>query len=530
VIRIVVFLALVAVVALGAAWLVDRHGEVALTFHQWRISTSLTVAMIAFVLLVAIAMAAWTSVRFILRSPDLVALFFRERKKARGWRAITRGMIAVGAGNLAIAKQSAGEAKKALGAEPLALLLSAQAAQLGGEIEAAEAEFRAMLGRAETKLLGLRGLYMEAVRKNDAVAAYAHAAEAAREPAIPAWAAEALIEFQSRARDWAGALATLERAAAASAVGRAIAARRRAVLLTAQALSLEETDPSQARALSVEAAKLAPDLVPAAALAGRLLGANGELRKAAKLVEKAWAALPHPQLAEVYAHLVPGSSAEDRLKRVKKLVKKTRDHFESTLAAARAALEAHRYAEARAALVPLLGDPTQRACLLMAEIEASEHGDHGKAREWALRAMRARRDSAWVADGYVTDEWLPASPSTGKLDAFTWSAPPPAAAGPVLEQMAEQALAIQPPRMEARPGQEASRPEPKREPARASDIELAPLEPRPVEATARREKPAPLVAEPPLPDDPGPAAAEEDEDSVQRKRFRFLDWLAGPAA
>ncbi len=60
----------------------------------------------------------------------------------------------------------------------------------------------------------------------------------------------------------------------------------------------------------------------------------------------------------------------------------------------------------------------------MAEIEATEHGDHGKAREWALRAMRAKRDPAWVADGYVTDEWMPASPSTGKLDAFVWSAPP----------------------------------------------------------------------------------------------------------
>jgi HemY protein len=91
---------------------------------------------------------------------------------------------------------------------------------------------------------------------------------------------------------------------------------------------------------------------------------------------------------------------------------------------ARAALEAHRFEEARAALVPLLGDPTQRACLLMAEIEATEHGDHGKAREWALRAMRAKRDPAWVADGYVTEEWMPASPQTGRLDAFVWSALP----------------------------------------------------------------------------------------------------------
>ena len=514
-IRIVAFLVLVALAAFAVAWVVDRPGEVAIVWHHWRISTSVTVAAIGLAALVALSVFVWTIVRLAMRSPDIVALFFRERRKSRGLRALTHGMIAVGTGNHALAKRSAGEARKFLGDEPLALLLSAQAAQLGGEVAAAEAEFRTMLGRVETKLLGLRGLYMEAVRRNDAPVARAYAEEAAREPKIPGWAAEALIEFQSRARDWAGALATLERAASASVVGRAIAARRRAVLLTAQALALEETDPARARELSVEAAKLAPDLVPAAALAGRLLGVHGSLRKAAKIVEKAWAAQPHPELAEVYAHLQPGSSAEDRLARIKKLVKKTRGNFESTLASARAALEARRFEEARAALVPLLGDPTQRACLLMAEIEATEHGDHGKAREWALRAMRAKRDPAWVADGYVADEWLPASPATGRLDAFAWSSPPAAPAGPVLEQAAEQALAVVPPI--------------------PRDLSKPKAEPKPVEPAARRapaakaEKAAPLAAEPPLPDDPGPQAEAEEEEAPKR-RFRFLEWLAGPAA
>ena len=516
-IRVLVFLVLVALAALGAAWFADRPGEIVMTWHNWRISTSVTVAAIAFLIFVALAVFLWTFLRFIMRSPDLVALFFRERKKTRGWRAITHGMIAVGSGNLAIAKRAAGEARKLLGEEPLALLLSAQAAQLGGEAEAAEAEFRTMLGRIETKLLGLRGLYMEAVRRNDAHSARAYADEAAREHAIPGWAAEALIEFQSRARDWRGALATLERAAGAHVVGKAVAARRRAVLLTAEALSLEETNPARARELSVEAAKLAPDLVPAAALAGRLLGAAGSLRKAARIVEKAWAVTPHPQLAEVYAHLVPGSSAEDRLARVKKLVKKTRGHLEATLASVRAALEAHRFEEARAALVPLLGDPSQRACLLMAEIEATEHGDHGKAREWALRAMRAKRDPAWVADGYVTDEWMPASPGTGKLDAFVWSAPPSIPAGPVLEQVAEQALAVVPP-----PKREITRSKAEAEPTPPVDRQ------RTAVSSARAEAVAPLVAEPPLPDDPGPV--EEAEESMPKKRFRFLNWLAGPAA
>ena len=90
-IRALVFIALVALIAAAAAWFVDRPGEVVMTWNQWRISTSVTVALLVFLALVAVAVVAWTLVRFIVRSPDLVAFFFRERKKTRGWRAITRG-------------------------------------------------------------------------------------------------------------------------------------------------------------------------------------------------------------------------------------------------------------------------------------------------------------------------------------------------------------------------------------------------------------------------------------------------------
>ena len=45
-------------------------------------------------------------------------------------------------------------------------------------------------------------------------------------------------------------------------------------------------------------------------------------------------------------------------------------------------------------------------------------------REWLARATRAPRDAAWVADGLVSDHWMPVSPITGRLDAFVWTVPP----------------------------------------------------------------------------------------------------------
>jgi HemY protein len=505
VIRVAVFLALIALAALGVAWFADRPGEIVVTWQGWRITTSLMVGAVALLTTVLVAILVWSLLRFLLRSPQRVADFFEERKQLRGWRAVSRGLIAIGSGNVLLAKRSAGEAQKLLGTEPLTLLLSAQAAQLSGDPRGAESNFRNMLAREETKLLGLHGLFVEAQRRADPVAALAFAEEAARSDPALSWAAEAVIEFHCRAGDWAGAIEALQRQIDAKAISKAAGKRRRAVLLTAQALALEESDSARAREIATEAAKLAPDLVPAVALSGRLEAAGGSVRRASRMIEKAFAANPHPELAEAYGELRPGDTARERLDRMKTFAQRAPGNPESLLAVARAAVEAQDFAFARDVLSPLLAEPTQRVCLLMAVIEATEHGDHGKAREWTARAMRARRDPAWVADGYVSERWLPISPLSGRLDAFVWSVPPEALAGPVLEQVAQRALA------------DAA----EKAPAIVQKSQLIEPPARAAKPRARRESgPAPIVAEPPLPDDPGP---ELDGDApAQPRRFRLF--------
>ncbi len=96
------------------------------------------------------------------------------------------------------------------------------------------------------------------------------------------------------------------------------------------------------------------------------------------------------------------------------------------MALASAAITACDYKSAREAMLPMIeGDerPTARMCLLMAELEEAEHGETGYAREWLARASRAPRDACWIAGGVMSEQWLPASPVTGKLDAFVWQRP-----------------------------------------------------------------------------------------------------------
>jgi HemY protein len=277
------------------------------------------------------------------------------------------------------------------------------------------------------------------------------------------------------------------------------------VLLTAQAIAAEENDRDRAKALVLEAVKLAPTLVPAAAIAGRMLGEAGELRRAARIIEAAWVANPHPDLAQAYAHLRPGDSARERLARIQSLADKTPGNVEAALAVARAALDAQEFVVARRALTPLAIAPTQRVAELMAELEEMEHGDEGRAREWMTRALHGRRDPAWTADGYVSDRWLPVSPVTGRLDAFEWKDPLSGhdGEGTVIEVDKGERIAIERPRP-------APQPSPAPQPAAADAAE--PPAPAPADELrprrARAEAPVPVApAVIPLvhaPDDPGP--------------------------
>jgi HemY protein len=173
----------------------------------------------------------------------------------------------------------------------------------------------------------------------------------------------------------------------------------------------------------MEAVKLAPTLVPAAVLAGKYESEAHQVRRSMRIVEAAWLAHPHPDLADAYAHVKLGDSARQRLVRIETLAAKAPGHIESALAVARAAIDATEFARAREALAPFIAAPTQRVAMLMAEIERTEHGDSGRARAWTLRAVRARHDPVWTADGYVSDRWRPVSPVTGRLDAFQWQTP-----------------------------------------------------------------------------------------------------------
>lgn len=533
-IRILIFLAVVFALGLGFAWLADRPGEMVVTFNGYQYQVSLMVAAVAVVAIVAAVMIVWWLLKSLWNSPYTISRYFRVRRRDRGYQALSTGMIAAGAGDGALARKKTKEAAKLIRSdqEPLIHLLEAQASLLEGDHEGAREKFETMLDDPEMRLLGLRGLYLEAERLGDRNAARHYAGRAAAMAPQLAWAAESTLEDLTGRGDWDGALKLVEAQKSTRQIERDAANRRRAVLLTAKARALSDSDPNTARTAAVEANKLAPDFAPAAVAAASLLFKQNDVRKGSKILETAWKAEPHPEIAELYTHARPGDAVVDRLNRAKKLQEMKKNHAESSLTVARAALDAQDYKTARReAEAAIRIDRREGAYLLLADIEEAETGDQGKVRQLLSKAVRAPRDPAWVADGVVSEQWAPVSPITGKLDAFEWRAPmerlgqlidshedTPDTAVPVIaapeKPAKEKAIELTPP-VPAEEPTVAAAPASERSEDQVAPVTAAAFAAVPADAEA--VEPAEELAR--LPDDPGVDPDDENEKSPRRFRL-----------
>jgi HemY protein len=548
--RLVLFLIGVILLASGLAWLADRPGALLITWQGYEIETSVFRAVVIFAAVIGVALLVWTVLNQIWSSPAAVSHFLTRRRQRRGLDALSSGMIAIGAGDRSMATRYAMQARKSLPNEPLTHLLRAQAAQLSGDKATARRIFEAMLASPDTEQLGLRGLFLEAGREGEREAQEQFADRALKLNPKLSWPVEALFDLQCKSGDWNGALQTLALAKRHGHIERPVADRRRAVLLAAQAQALEEEDADKALTYAIEAHGLAPSLVPAAAVAGRLLAARGNTQRVAKIIQKTWTKSPHPELATAYAYARIGDSPRDRLDRIKYLFSLNPMSIESAIAVAVAAIEAHDYEEARRILQPFLEQGlTRRVAALMARIEAEESGDKGRAREWLARAATAPRDAAWIADGVAADRWAPVSPA-GSFDAYEWRVPADETEGgeerilgadltefiasgepdtvivkaqPVVLENEPKAAAASPDTKAAAAEPQVAPPEAK--PPAAAEAPPAPAKaadqpaPKPAraapekarESTASRGDRTKIFTAPHAPDDPGPDGSEDDE-------------------
>ncbi len=421
----------IALLVALAVWLADHPGSVSLQWQGWRVDTSVAILLGGIAAVTLATAIVYRGLAVAARVPRRFLAFRRGARREKGYRALTQGLVAVAAGDVAEAERQARRADDLLDDPPLTMLLNAQAAQLTGDEAAARRYFSGMLEKPETAFLALRGLLMQAQRENDEDAALDYARRAfALRPKTP-WVVTTLFDLQVKRGLWREALSTVETGLKHGIFAGEDGKRRRAVaLLACSAASGDSGDAGDARRaldFARRAHGLAPEFLPATLRYAGLQIAGGHGRAAARLIEGAWGARAHPELARLYLSARPDADPLARMRRIERLVSHNPGDIESHLVLAAAAIEAGIWGNARGHLeaADAAGGRDARLCRLHADVEEAEHGDVDAVRHWLLAAAEAPPDPAWVC-GDCGAAWRLWSPVCGHCEAFAtlaWSTP-----------------------------------------------------------------------------------------------------------
>lgn len=432
--KIAVFFAVVLAIAWGATY-ISKNGEpLMFTYAGQEYFLSPVRAIVAFLILAVLAWLAfkllgllWAFIRFVSGDETAINRYFARSRQRKGYEALGEGMLAVASGEGKLAMTKAAQAEKYLDRPHVTNLLAAQAAEVAGDSAQAGTIYRKLLADDRTRFVGIRGLMKQKLDEGDNTAALALAQKAYALKPRHAEIQNTLLDLQTKEHDWKGARATLKDKKAQGELPKDVALRRDAVLALQEAKDvLAHENSISAREAAISAAKASPDLIPAAILAARSYIQQKDFRNATRILEKTWSVNPHPDLAAVYAEIVPDETPNSRLRRFSALIKKNPDHEESRLLNAELLLAAEDFPGARRALGDLAEKhPTVRTLSIMAAVERGEGAEDHVVRGWLTRALTASRGPQWICDtcNHVMPEWSPVCESCGGFDTLTWREP-----------------------------------------------------------------------------------------------------------
>jgi HemY protein len=429
--KVLIFIALVAAATFGVGTL-SEMGELA----QLRIAgrefvlTPLLSVFGAILLLLTVWLVfrivglLVATLRFLNGDETAISRYFDRRSERKGYEALADGMMALAAGEGRLAIRKAERAEKYLNRPALTKLVIAQGAEMVGDQKLATDTFKALVSDDRTRFVGVRGLMKQKLLAGDTDTAMKLAEKALALRPKNEEVQTTLLQLQAQHEDWSGARGTLAAALKSGNLPRDVHKRRDAVLALAHARdAMAEGKIADATRDATEANRMAPGLVPAAVMAGRLAISDGKPKVAAKLIRAAWDMDPHPDLAAAFAEIEPNETAAARLRRFKPLLAKHAAHPESKLLEAELHIAAEDFPAARRALGDLAETaPTARSLTIMAAIERGEGSDDRIVRAWLAKAVTAPRGPQWVCGncGHVHADWRPVCSQCESFDSLSW--------------------------------------------------------------------------------------------------------------
>jgi|TARA_B110000908_G_scaffold111160_1_gene130396 HemY protein len=434
-IKIVLFVCIVAVAALGAGALLETDGGMRVEFAGTEYSLGpleTVVALIAlvfavwvFLKLLGLLVAVW---KFLNGDETALSRHFERNRQAKGYDALAEGMMALASGEGRTAMAKAAKAEKYLNKPELTNLLTAQAAELAGDRKKAEETYRKLVANDATRFVGVRGIMKQKLADGDTATALKLAEKAFLLKPKHEDTQDVLLKLQAQSQDWTGARETLNAKLKHGNLPRDVHKRRDAVLALSEARKVFGTDQTiESRETAIEANRLSPDLIPAAVMAAHGYIEQGQKKYATRVIKKAWDVSPHPDLAAAFAAIEPDEEPKARLKRFTTLTKGQAKHSESRMLMAELHMANEDFPEARRALGDLFEtDQTARSATLMAAIERGEGAGDAVVKGWLARALSLPRGPQWICGNcqHIHSEWAPMCENCDSFDTLSWKSPP----------------------------------------------------------------------------------------------------------
>jgi HemY protein len=365
--------------------------------------------------------------RFLNGDETAISRYFDRNRERKGYQTLSDGLMALASGEGRVALARAAKADKLLDKPELTTLLIAQASEMTGDTKRASEAYKMLLDDNKTRFVGVRGLMRQKIAEGDTATALKLAEKAFALKPKHEETQETLLNLQTGQGDWKGARVTLGAKLKAGALPRDVFRRRDAVLALQEASGVLDEDATiEAREAAIEANRLSPDLIPAAAMAARSYIAKGDARNATKVLKKAWSVLPHPDLAAAFAEIAPDETSAARLKRFSVLTKQNPENMETRLLLAELSLTAEDFPAARRALGDLAtSHPNARTLAIMAAVERGEGADDAVIRGWLARALTAPRGPQWCCDKCqaIHSAWVPVCDNCAGFDTLSWREP-----------------------------------------------------------------------------------------------------------
>jgi HemY protein len=397
-IRLCFYIAILLLISLGMAWLLEHDGHIVLTWLNYQLDASATLVCAAIILTILIGSALFYGLFRLYYTATHAGAFYREKRKNAALLTLIQGFTALAAGNSA--KASAILRTSQLRKLPIAQALRAQLAQADGDYATSSDYFNAIVSYpnendTHTQLIALRGLVAQAYAERHFAEALRLAEKAyAINPEIK-WVLQTLADLYRHKGKWQQAEEALQRLVRITSLPASEIREAKNQLSTLfLARSHDTTNDRSAYYYATQAYKSTPSLHSSLRLV-TLLIKQGKRWRALRLLRRSWKQFPAPELAALFLSLYANETPAIQLAKTEAFIAVNPHHEQSHIAIARAALSAGAISKARTALrAALTLRESHITCMLMVDVEYKSFSQPAIIESWLQRALAAETAEA----------------------------------------------------------------------------------------------------------------------------------------